>query len=63
MLEINGNVLLGLQHNEAIEVVKQTPDHVQVVICRERGPGPEGGNTTTNTGQFIVIILTITGHC
>lgn len=33
ILEINGHILVGLQHQEAIDVVKQTSNFVQVVVC------------------------------
>ena len=42
ILEINGHILVGLQHQEAIEVVKQTPNFVQVVVCRVIGRNGEG---------------------
>lgn len=41
ILEINNNVLVGLQHNEAIEVVKHTPNFVQVVVCSINKNGEE----------------------
>lgn len=32
--QVNGTVLVGLHHNDAIEVVKDTPTHVTFVVCR-----------------------------
>ena len=34
ILEINGNQLVGLPHQEAIEVIKKTPGFVQIVVSR-----------------------------
>ena len=32
VLEVNGNVLVGLQHQEALEVVKSIPSFVRLVV-------------------------------
>lgn len=37
---MNGTVLVGLHHDEAIEVVKDTPTHVTIVVCKPL-PGEE----------------------
>ena len=34
ILEINGNQLVGLHHEEAIEMIKKMPRFVQIVVCR-----------------------------
>ena len=48
ILEVNGNVLVGLQHHEAIEVVKNTPSFVQVVVCRVVGEELDGEGAESN---------------
>ena len=34
ILVVNGKVLVGLQHDQAIDVVKNMPNYVTIVVCR-----------------------------
>jgi multiple PDZ domain protein len=38
ILEVNGETLMGMSHDRAIEIVRQTSDHVMVVVCRTKIP-------------------------
>ena len=40
---MNNIEVLGLEHDQAIEVVKETPAHVMIVVCRQIGPDGEEG--------------------
>ena len=47
ILEVNGVVLVSLQHDQAIEVIRDTPDHVRMVVCSRQPPPP----TETEAGE------------
>ena len=52
ILEVNGNVLVGLQHHEAVEVIKNIPSFVQVVVCRAVNyPLPGGQESDDEPGS------------
>ena len=64
ILEINGNQLLGLPHQEAIDVIKKTPGFVQIVVCRpvrkevHRDREVVVVNPTSECGsQYIILVL------
>lgn len=40
ILEVNGHILRGLQHTEAIAVVRDTPTVVRLVVCRPTNFSP-----------------------
>lgn len=42
ILEVSGRALVGLQHSEAAEVVKDTPKCVEIVLCRAARGEEEG---------------------
>ena len=47
ILEVSGRTLVGLQHSEAAEVIKDTPKCVEIVLCRAARDG-EGRDRGVN---------------
>lgn len=53
ILEVSGRALVGLQHGEAAEVIKDTPKCVEIVLCRAASDGKGGDRGVDLWGDVV----------
>ena len=63
-MKVNGHVLVGVSHEEAIDVIRNAPREVKVLVCRAKeqqgvGGAGEGRRTDTEQGEEMYIIDTV----
>ena len=56
LLEVNGQTLVGVSHDEAIELVRQAPNDVTIVVCRMRNKDDRMKETPSITSSKYICI-------
>ena len=51
LLEVNGQTLVGVSHDEAIELVRQASNDVTIVVCRVRNKDDSMKETSSITSS------------
>lgn len=44
ILQVDGNELVGLSHERAIDLVREASDHVKIIVSRDKKREESGGN-------------------